>query len=87
MLRTAGFDEPKIEEVAVHFTVPDVDAYLDFVGDTAGPIGLTIQRLGRDDHAALADVARDQLAPSVTADGLDVPGLALCACAERTAQR
>ena len=79
MLRSASFNEPKIDEVAVHFIVPDVDAYLDFVGDTAGPIGLTIQGLESDDRAALADTARQQLAPYVTTNGLDIPGLALCA--------
>ena len=79
MLRTAGFDEPKIDEVAVHFAVPDVDAYLDFVGDTAGPIGLTIQALDSGDRAELADAAREQLTPYSTGNGLDIPGLALCA--------
>ncbi len=79
MLSTAGFEAPKIEDVAVCFTVPGIDAYLDFVADTAGPIGLAIQSLGPDDRASLADAARNQLEPYRTAGGYDIPGVARCA--------
>ena len=81
LLLTAGFDDTRIEEVPVGFALPDVDAYLDLVGDTAGPIGLTIQGLSADDRAALAIAVSDQLGSYVNAAGLDVPGLALCATA------
>ncbi len=81
LLLSAGFDEARIEEVPVRFTVADVDAYLAFVGDTAGPIGLTIQGLGADDRAALAIAVSEQLGSYVNAAGLDLPGLALCATA------
>jgi len=81
LLLTAGFDEARIQEVAVRFTLPDVAAYLALVSDTAGPIGLTIQALSADDRAALAAAVSEQLVSYVNADGLDIPGLVLCATA------
>jgi hypothetical protein len=80
-LGRAGFAESRIEEVPVHFRVANVDAYLDFVRDTAGPIGLTIRDLSPADRRALAPLSAEQLEPFMTTDGLDIPGLTLCAIA------
>jgi SAM-dependent methyltransferase len=40
LLRAAGFDEVRTEEVPVRFPLPGVDDYLQIVADTAGPLGL-----------------------------------------------
>ncbi len=80
-LGRAGFDEIRVEEVALRTAPTDVDAYLEFIGDTAGPIGLTIQGLSADDRAALARSVRDLLEPYAAADGFEIPALALCAYA------
>jgi hypothetical protein len=81
LLRDAGFEERRFDEVAVRCAVSDINSYLDLVADTAGPIGLTIQGLSSNDRAALAAAARDQLEAFDHPDGLDIPGVALCATA------
>jgi hypothetical protein len=81
MLGSAGFEGLRIEEVPVHFVLADVDEYLSLLCDTAGPIGLTIRGLSVDDRTSLAAASGEQLERYGSAEGLDVPGLALCATA------
>lgn len=80
-LGAAGFGEMRLEEVPVHYVASDIDAYLDFVGDTAGPIGLAIQGLDAEQRAVIAAGVRDQLRPYVAPGLIDVPAVALCAVA------
>jgi SAM-dependent methyltransferase len=82
MLAGAGFDDVRVEAVPVRAAVADVESYIDFVGDTAGPIGLAIQALAPADRAALDDAVVEPLRPYSTDEGLAIPGLALCARAE-----
>ena len=51
LLRGAGFDDVRTEEVPVRFDVPDVDEYLGVIADTAGPIGLALRGLAAPDRA------------------------------------
>ncbi len=81
LLEGAGFGSVRTEQVPVHFEVPDVDGYLDLVADTAGPIGLAIQGLTVAAREALKAQAEAVLGPFAGADGLEIPGVALCAVA------
>jgi SAM-dependent methyltransferase len=81
LLRDAGFDEVRTEEVPVRFVVPDADEYLSFTDDTDGPIALVLRALDAADRAAIKADVEDALRRFATADGYVVPGVALCAVA------
>ncbi len=81
LLRAAGFASVRTEEVEVRFTAPDVDEYLRFVSDTAGPLALVLRILsGAERGAVRADVA-EAFAPFRTGGVYELPGVALCAVA------
>ncbi len=78
MLHAAGFTQVRFDEVAVTFAIDDTDHYLGLIGDTAGPFGLAIQRLGPADRAAVVSDIDDALRSySVDGGGYELPGLAL----------
>jgi hypothetical protein len=81
LLRAAGFANVHTEDVPGRFVVPDVDAYLSLIADTAGPIGLALRGLGESDRAAVAADVADALRRFVAPDGYEVPCVALCAVA------
>ncbi|HET6547929.1 MAG TPA: methyltransferase domain-containing protein [Solirubrobacter sp.] len=85
LLEQAGFGAVRCEEVAVRFTVRDAEGYLDLVADTAGPIGLAVRALSPGDHAMVRDEMAVACEPFAGDDGLEIPGVALCAAAARTA--
>jgi hypothetical protein len=80
MLQNAGFEEARIEEVPLTFPIPNADAYLEFVADTAGPLAIALQGLSEDQRAeVLADVEDSLARFAVEGGGYPLPGLALCA--------
>jgi SAM-dependent methyltransferase len=79
LLESAGFVDVRTEEVAVSFVVPDVDEYLSVIADTAGPIGLALRGLSDADRATIRLEAEDSLSRFATANGYELPGIALCA--------
>lgn len=79
LLREAGFSEVSVEEVALAFPLPSVEEYLEFVADTAGPLGLALRGLSDGDRAAIASDVEDSLSRFTAGDGYDVPGVALVA--------
>jgi SAM-dependent methyltransferase len=81
LLTEAGFETVRIEDVVVLFRVDNIDAYLDLVADTAGPIGLTVRDLADDGRTAVAARAAHALETYAGRDGYDIPGDALCAVA------
>ena len=80
LLRDAGFEEARVEDVPLTFPLPNANAYLEFIADTAGPLAIALQGLSEDQRAeVLADV-EDSLARFATeGGGYPLPGLALCA--------
>lgn len=77
LIRAAGFDTVRIEEVTGRFTFPDAEAYLSMIADTAGPIALALRDVTGAERAVLgADVA-DALAPFADAGEYRLPYLAL----------
>jgi SAM-dependent methyltransferase len=81
MLERAGFGEVRTAEVPVRFGVPDIDGYLDLVADTAGPIGLALQTLSSADREAVKAATGAALERFRGDDGLELPGVTLCAVA------
>jgi SAM-dependent methyltransferase len=81
LLRHAGFAEVQIEEVPVRFAMPTLDEYLGMTADTAGPIGLALRRLEPADRAAVKADVEESLGRFATANGYELPGVALCAAA------
>jgi ubiquinone/menaquinone biosynthesis C-methylase UbiE len=87
LLRGAGFGKVRAEDVPMRLTMPDVDEYLAFIADTAGPTALAIRDLPDAERAGVrADVARS-LARFSVGDGYELPGIALCAAASVTPHR
>jgi SAM-dependent methyltransferase len=81
LLRGAGFDEVRTEEVQVQVVIPDSEEYLSAVADTAGPIGLALRGLPDDERAAIKAEAEDSLSRFAGERGFEIPGVALCAVA------
>jgi SAM-dependent methyltransferase len=81
LLRDAGFAEVGTEEVHGRFVIPDVDEYLSVIADTAGPIALALRGLAESDLAAVRNDVEDSLRRFATADGYELPCVALCAVA------
>jgi ubiquinone/menaquinone biosynthesis C-methylase UbiE len=81
LLERAGFSTVRTEEVPVRFEAPDAEGYVSLIADTAGPLGLALQRLSEADREVVASDAAQGLARFVTARGYVVPGVALCAVA------
>jgi SAM-dependent methyltransferase len=81
LLEGAGFATVRTEEVPVRFETPGVEEYLSLIADTAGPLGLALQRLSPRDREAVASDASGGLARFATGRGYEVPGVALCAVA------
>lgn len=81
LLRGGGFAEVRTEEIPVRFAVADVDEYLGFIADTAGPLGLALQGLSDDERTAVKAEVDDSLARFAAESGYELPGVALCAVA------
>jgi ubiquinone/menaquinone biosynthesis C-methylase UbiE len=79
LIKDAGFGNVRLEEVPVRFALADIEEYMSITSDTAGPIGLAVQKLSGDERKALADHIEQAFAPFAAGDGYEVPGIALCA--------
>jgi ubiquinone/menaquinone biosynthesis C-methylase UbiE len=81
LLESTGFSAVRSEERAVRFTFRDVDDYVSYATDTAGPFAIVLRELSRDDREAVEAQLEEAFAPFVDDGGLELPGLALCAAA------
>jgi SAM-dependent methyltransferase len=80
LLRDAGFEQVRVEDVPLTFPVPDAEEYLEFIADTAGPLAMALRGLTEDQRAEVLSDVEDSLG-RFAADGgaYPLPGLALCA--------
>ena len=79
LLGGAGFEEVRIGEVQLTFPLPDAEEYLEFLGDTAGPIAMVLQGLSEEQRAEVLGDVEDSLGRFATeGGGYPLPGLALC---------
>lgn len=81
LLRGAGFESIRVEEVPVRFALPSADEYVDMVADTGGPLALVLRALDEDEQAAIVAEVADSLGRFAVDGGYEIPGVALAAAA------
>ena len=81
LLEGAGFEEVRTDEVKARFAFDDVDEYLTFIRDTAGPIALALRGLSEEQRREISDDVEQAAAPFATEDGYVLPGVSLVAAA------
>lgn len=81
LLRAGGFDDVTSEELPLTFAYRDLDEYLDFMTDIAGPVAVALRRLSDHERGVVAALVGQAIAPFLTDDGYRFPGLALVATA------
>jgi SAM-dependent methyltransferase len=81
LLESAGFSSVRSEEVPVRFAFGDVDEYMSFLSDTAGPLGIALRGLSNDERASIKAQLQEALASFATARGYELPGVTLAAIA------
>lgn len=81
LLTGAGFPAVRVDDVAVRFAIPSVEAFLEIATDNGGSTALVLRRLSPDDRAAVAGDLREAFAPFGSDDGYVVPGVTLCGVA------
>jgi ubiquinone/menaquinone biosynthesis C-methylase UbiE len=82
LLEGAGFTAVRTEELPVRFIFRDLDDYTTYATDTAGPVGLALQRLPEDEREALKTRLTAAFARFEVGAGYEIPGVALCAVAD-----
>jgi SAM-dependent methyltransferase len=87
LLDAAGFDGVTVDEIPLAFRFRDVDDYLGFMTDTAGPLAVVLQRLPGPDREKLAAALEHALAPFAADGGVTIPGAALVAVASAGQER
>jgi ubiquinone/menaquinone biosynthesis C-methylase UbiE len=81
LLQAAGFDAVRIDEVPVRFRFRDLDEYLGFMADTAGPIAIVLRGLSNQEQDALTVQLGDPFRRFATDAGYEIPAAALVAVA------
>ncbi len=81
LLRKVGFESLRMEEVPVRVGYRDVDDYLGFTSDTAGPLAMAMRQLGETDSDAIREALAERFGPFASDEGYTLPGVALCALA------
>jgi SAM-dependent methyltransferase len=81
LLEGAGFTEVRTEEVPARFAFTDVDEYLSFVGDTAGPIAMVLREFSEEERESIKAQLEEAFAPFSTDGGYELPGVSLAAVA------
>jgi hypothetical protein len=81
LVRDAGFGEPRLEEVEVHWLFDDFDSYWRFVTELAGGIAMVLQAMPETDREAVRTMVEQAAGNFRTDGGLELPGVALNAAA------
>jgi len=81
LLEGAGFADIRTDEVDVRFPFRDVDEYVRWAIDMAGPIAMVISGLSEDERQAVKAQLEPAFAPFLVDGGYELPGVALCAVA------
>lgn len=81
LLRGAGFESVRIEEVPARFGLPSAEEYVAMVADTAGPLALALRQLDEEERAAITADAADSLQRFAVDGGYEIPGVVLAAVA------
>ena len=81
MLEDAGFAEVRIEEIGTRFAFSDVDDYVSFTVDTAGPFAIVVRGLSESERQTIKAQLGEAFAPFAGDEGYELPGVALAAVA------
>jgi SAM-dependent methyltransferase len=81
LLEGAGFGEATFADVHVVFGARDVDDYVQSAMDTGGMFATAFGGASAEDQEAMKADFAEAFAPFATADGYELPGVALCAVA------
>jgi SAM-dependent methyltransferase len=81
LLEGAGFTDARTEEVAVRFAFSDVDDYVSFATETAGPFAMVIRGLSESERETIKAQLGEAFVPFVADRGYELPGVALTAVA------
>lgn len=81
LLEAAGFRVVSMDEIAVQFGFRDIEQYLAFAGDTAGPAAIALRGLSQHERKDVKARLEHALGPFVTERGYELPGSALAAAA------
>jgi SAM-dependent methyltransferase len=79
LLAGAGFQEIRTDEVEVQFRFRDVNDYVQWAIDMAGPIALVLRGLPEAELQTLSAELEEAFAPLSVHGGYMLPGTALCA--------
>jgi SAM-dependent methyltransferase len=82
LIRTAGFGEPRLEDVEVNLHFDDFDAVWRFVTELAGGIALALKAMPEGDRDAVRELTERGMQPFRSYGGIELPGVALNAVAE-----
>jgi SAM-dependent methyltransferase len=81
LLESAGFTAIRTEEVPVAFAFGDVDEYVRWSSDVAGPFAMVIRRLPDHERDAIREQLAEAFAPFTSGRGYELPGACLTAIA------
>jgi SAM-dependent methyltransferase len=81
LLEGAGFADVRIEEIPVRFAFRDVDDYVSFATETAGPFAMVIRGLSESEIDSIKAQLGEAFAPFPADGGYELPGVALAAVA------
>jgi SAM-dependent methyltransferase len=81
LLDSAGFTDVRTEEVPVRFAFHDLDDYVRWVIDVAGPFAIVVRGLPDVERQILKAQLKEAFAPFEAAGAYSLPGIALCAVA------
>ena len=81
LLTAAGFRVIAMDEIAVRCRFGDLEEYLTFVADTAGPAAIALRGLPREERQEVKARLEDAFGAFVTPQGYELAGSALAAAA------
>ena len=85
LLEAAGFERIRTDQVEVTFRFADVDDYVQWAIDMAGPIAMALRELSEDELRTITAQLEQAFAPFSVGGGYTLPGLAPCTVARLTA--
>ena len=77
LLEAAGFATVRTEELHVRFGFRDLDDYVSYAADTAGPAALVLRGLSAEQRETLKGPLEEAFAPFVAGGGYSLPAVAL----------
>jgi SAM-dependent methyltransferase len=81
LLGRAGFTAVRTEEVPVTFVFGDVDEYVSWASDVAGPFAMVIRGLSDSEREVIRDQLAEAFAPFAVGESYELPGVCLTAVA------